>query len=277
MLVSMKSILDKAKKEGYGVAAPNVFSSETVKAVFEASSELKIPVILDCVESHGIETVGALTHFYANKYPEAVVALNLDHGETFEACMKAIRAGFTSVMVDKSTLPYEENVAQVKEIVRIAHISGVSVEAELGHVGKGFEYENTRDSGLTNPKEAVTFVKETGIDCLAVAVGTSHGTYKGVPHIDFELLENISKMVDVPLVLHGGSGTGDENLKKAVEMGIQKINLYTDLSNAGLQALREYLAEGDSHFMCQSGGVAAESYKQALKRYMYLFNDTGRV
>jgi fructose-bisphosphate aldolase class II len=220
-----------------------------------------------------------------------VAALNLDHGGSYEEIVAAIRAGFTSVMIDRSKLPYKQNVEEVKEIVKIAHHVGVSVEAELGHVGMGYEYESTRDSGLTKPEEAISYIEETGVDCLAVAVGTSHGTYSGEPHLEFELLEKLNSMIDIPLVLHGGSGTGDENLKKAVKIGIQKVNLFTDLSNAGLGVLKDYLMidrtkmEHDRELgefgnknanLIETFLKGTEGYKQALKHYMTLFESNGK-
>ncbi len=144
-------------------------------------------------------------------------------------------------MVDSSTLPFQENVLEVKEIVKIAYSVGVSVEAELGHVGVGNEYYKTRDSGLTNPKEAIEYAKQTNVDCLAVEVGTSHGTYKEEPRLDFELLQKLNSILDVPLVLHGGSGTGDDNLKRTIKTGIQKVNLFVDLNKQGMQHLNAYL------------------------------------
>ena len=149
------------------------------------------------------------------------VAINLDHGATYEDAIDAIAAGFTSIMVDRSSLPYEENVAQVKELVKVAHATGVSVEAELGHVGQGDNYAVDGKQALTDPAEAKKYIEETGIDMLAVAVGTAHGEYIGTPHIDFDRLAAIKEAVgqDFPLVLHGGSGSGDENLAKACTMG----------------------------------------------------------
>lgn len=294
MLVSMKTILDKAKEGGYGVAAPNAFNMETVRVCFEAARELKAPIIIDGAENHGIESIAALTKYYSGLFPDVEVALNLDHGSTFEAAIRAIRTGYTSVMVDRSQLPFEENVARTKEIVRIAHAIGVSVEAELGHVGQGSEYEQTRDAGLTKPEEAVEFVKQTGVDMLAVAIGTSHGTYKGTPHLDFDLLKELTESVDVPLVLHGGSGTGDDNLKKAVEMGIQKVNLFTDLSNAGLESTMDFIENGGAlnrtmvNFengkvekmkvtMLNAYMIGSEGYKKKLMYYMRLFGSEGKV
>lgn len=301
MLVSMRQMLDRAKAEKYAVAAPNTFNVETVEAAFQAASELKSPVIIDCAGVHGIELIAELTRFYDKRYPEVPVALNLDHGSTYEEAIRAIKAGFTSVMADRSTLPYEDNVAQVKEIVRAAHAVGVSVEAELGHVGMGFEYDKTRDGGLTDPDEAVRFVKETDIDCLAVAVGTSHGSYKGEPRIEFDRLAVMHRRIDIPLVLHGGSGTGDDNLRRAVETGIQKVNLFTDLSNRGIGFMRVYLTgerpdadveaapvdgdgpagefDGDNRTvnLCDAFAEGAKGYKEALKHYMVLFGSAGKA
>ena len=195
MIISMGEMLGKAKKEGYGVAAPNVFNRETIEASFLAAGKLKAPVILDVASVHGIYECADLARFYAARYPEVPVAVNLDHGGAFEDIIQAIHAGFSSVMIDRSTLLYEENVREVKEIVKVAHAVGVSVEAELGHVGQGDEYEETRDAGLTKLEEAQSYVEETGIDCLAVAVGTSHGVYKGTPHLEFELLSTLSKEI----------------------------------------------------------------------------------
>ena len=241
MLVSMDKILNKAKKEKYAVASANVFNDRSVKACFEAAESLNAPIIISATSYVPMEEIALLVDYYKDKYDNVSVSLNLDHGAGFNTTMRAIRYGFTSVMIDKSTLPFEENIKYVKEVVQAAHCVGVSVEAELGHVGKGFEYDKTRDSGLTRVDEALEYVKRTEVDALAVAVGTSHGVYKGEPKLDFSLLKQLSETVNIPLVLHGGSGTGDENLKKAVEYGIQKVNLSTDLSSAYIKSVSEYL------------------------------------
>lgn len=292
MLTDMGTILRQAKKEGYGVAAPNAWSLNTVKSIFEAASELKAPIIIDGAGIHQIEEVSDAVHFYEKKFPEVTAALNLDHGGPFEEIIQAIRCGYTSVMVDRSTLAFEENVKEVAEIVKIAHAVGVSVEAELGHVGQGFEYEQTRDSGLTRKEEAIDFVKQTNVDALAVSVGTSHGTYHGTPKLEFELLADLHQMVEVPLVLHGGSGTGDDNLKKAVQTGIQKVNLCTDLSNAGLETLKGYLQIDYDHMkkdgsLGEFGNKTANmfdlsnemriGYKEALKHYITLFGSVNKA
>lgn len=291
MIINMGTLLSKAKKEHYGVAAPNVWSFNTVKAAYEAARELRAPIVLDVAGLHKIEETCDAVRFYEKKFPEVTASLNLDHGGSYEEIIQAIRLGFSSVMVDRSELPFEENIKEVAEIVKIAHALGISVEAELGHVGQGYEYEQTRDSGLTNKNEAIEYVKRTGVDCLAVSVGTSHGTYTGTPNLDFELLGALDKIVDIPLVLHGGSGTGDDNLAKAVQTGIQKVNLCTDLSKAGLEKMKVYLGVdytnkeknrelgefgNPSANMWDCDIAAAEGYKEKVIHYMKLFGSAGK-
>lgn len=292
MMEPMHELLQEAKKGGYGIPAPNVYNRFTIEAALQAADELNAPVILGCPGVFGIEEVGELARYYERKYPRVPFAVNLDHGGPFDHLIRAIRAGFSSVMVDRSTLPYEQNVAESKEIVKIAHAVGVSVEAELGHVGQGVEYEVTRDAGLTHPEEAAEFVERTGVDCLAVAVGTSHGVYKGTPHLEFDLLSTLASDLEIPLVLHGGSGTGDENLQRAVKTGIQKVNLYTDLGEAWLQALKREIAihEGTAEEVTEDEFKNAKKkitqlmedsckngYQKKLMHYMELFGSAGRI
>ncbi|MFD1415358.1 class II fructose-bisphosphate aldolase [Oceanobacillus jeddahense] len=165
-----------SKQRNYGVAAPYIFNLETVPAAFKAARLLKSPIILDFVGIHSIEKVCEIARFYERKYLEVMVVLNLDHDKTYEQAIREICASYTSLMVDLSTLPFQENVLEVREIVKIAYSVGVSVEAELWPRGVGHEYSKTRDSGLTNPKKAIEYVKQTNVHCLAVAVGTCHGT-----------------------------------------------------------------------------------------------------
>lgn len=292
MLVRMDEILKKAKKGKYGVAAPNVYNDISVKACYEAADKLNSPIILDCAGLPFLEETADIVRFYERKYPHVVAALNLDHGGPFEEIVHAIKYGFTSVMIDRSTLEFDENVREVKEVVKIAHGADVSVEAELGHVGQGFEYEQTRDAGLTKKEDALRYIDLTGVDCLAVAVGTSHGTYKGTPHLEFELLSDLSKSIDIPLVLHGGSGTGDNNLQKAVQTGIQKVNLFTDLSSAALDAMIKYLdfdwddmkQEGSKgEFgnlkanLCDISIAAKDGFAELLEHYIKLFGSNGKA
>lgn len=293
MIVGIDTLLNRAKQGGYGVAAPDAYNSQSVEACFRAAVRLKAPLILSCLGTTNMEETAELTRFYARKCPEAVLALHLDHGGPFEEIMGALRCGYSSVMIDRSKLPYAENVREVREVVRIAHAMGVPVEAELGHVGTGTEYEETRDSGLTRKEEAARFVAETGVDALAVAVGTSHGVYKGTPRLEFALLRELSQLVPVPLVLHGGSGTGDENLKKCIACGIQKINLFTDMADPAGEAMVAYLRGEPSEDADIAAAVAryagkkknflmapivgGEVYQAKLEHYMQLFGSVGKA
>lgn len=292
MIIKMSDMLVKAKKEGYGVPAPNVFNFESIEACYMAALELRAPVILDVAGVHGIYECADIARFFEKKYPEVPVALNLDHGGPFDDIVNAIRAGFSSVMVDRSTSPLEENIAETKEIVKIAHACNVSVEAELGHVGQGYEYHNTRTSGLTRLDEAQRFVQETNVDCLAVSVGTSHGVYQGPCEIDFKLLKELDSMLELPLVLHGGSGSGDDNLEKCIEYGIQKVNLNTDLVYAGQDKMMEAFKNDfmmevptgvkEDEFISkrmnlqQLFKLGGKGYQEKLMYYMRLFKSENR-
>lgn len=275
MLVNMKEMLNTAKEEGYGVIATDAWNSTSLKAMVEIAEETKTPIILSLAEVH-------LPYFTAKEMVELAkvyskdtsvpMALHFDHGMTFDEIVKAIHAGFTSVMMDASSCDFEENVRRTKEIVKIAHAVNVSVEAEIGHVGGA---EGGGDDGLgsmlTDPAEAVRFVEETGVDCLAVSVGTAHGLYKGVPKLDFERLEEIAKAVSVPLVLHGGSGSGDENLRKAVELGISKINVFSDM----LKTIEVNTEKADGLFGLDREDIAKASVKECIQHYMKVFKSEG--
>lgn len=284
MLVSMKTILDKAKEGNYGVAAPNVAGSDTVIAVIEAAEELRSPIIIDFNEGRGRDgkqkPYCTFTNFGAFALPlvknaTVPIAVNLDHGGSFDITMQAMRAGFSSVMLDNSWAPFEENVKNVQEVVRVAHLLGVSVEAELGAIGRGLASE---EIPLTDVDEAVKFVELTDIDMLAVAVGSTHGIYKGTPKLEFERIKQIAAKVPVPLVLHGGSYTGEDNLAKAVKCGICKINLATDLFTSGLNAMKEYLAtETEWPTWNKANTLASEAYKKRLMEYMNRFDCVGKA
>lgn len=278
MLVTMKEILDHAKRGGYGVTAPNVQSEDTVRAVIEVAEKYNAPMIID-VNAFIHPDLPWFIHMIRGLASAASVpiAINLDHGRSYEDIMLGINSGFTSVMVDRSNLSYEENVAQTKEVVKMCKPLGISVEAELGHVGMGNNYEVDGVNNLTDPEEAAKFVEETGIDCLAVAIGTAHGRYKGTPHIDFERLEQIVQACgDTPLVLHGGSGTGDENLRKAVKTGIQKVNLATELIVAGKEELEEFIK--DPNFdKWQLIPTFKRGYMNRLGHYVELFDQAGKA
>ncbi len=276
MLIEMGSILRDATEKGYGVAAPNVFDGESVKACFEAALELRAPMVIDAGGNLDLEYIADVVRFYSDRFSEVPVALNLDHGSNLEIVVRAIRVGFTSVMIDCSTAPYEDNVRNTAEVVKIAHWVGVSVEAELGHVGQGANYEEARRVGLTRPEDVADFVKRTGVDCLAVAVGNAHGLYVGTPQLDFDRLAAIRKVTTIPLVFHGGSSTGDENLNNAIKQGISKVNLGTDLTLAAFNAVKSFVADKDKAFMSAIGKSGMAGFKAELIRYMKLFGEENR-
>ena len=238
MLVTMKEILDHAKKEGYGVTAPNVQSEDTVRAVLEVAEEYHAPMIVD-VNAFIHTDLPWFIHMIRDlaEKVSVPVAINLDHGKSYEDIMLAINSGFTSIMVDRSSLSYEENVEQTKEVVKMCRPLGISVEAELGHVGMGNNYAVDGVNNLTVPKEACG---------------------------------------ETPLVLHGGSGTGDENLRKAVRSGIQKVNLATELIVAGKEELEDFIK--DPNFdKWKLIPAFKKGYKDRLAHYVELFDQAGKA
>lgn len=253
MLVSMKDILVHASKNNYAVAAPNVGTELDARAAIEVAEEINSPIILD-VGFGANADINFYGHMLADlaRQSRVPVAINLDHGGSFEQCVAAVRAQFTSVMIDRSAESYEKNVADTAEVVKMAHAVGVSVEAELGHVGQGSNAEEDTKSHLTEPEEAKKFIEETGVDMLAVAIGTAHGAYpKGfVPKLDYERLDQIKAAVgqDFPLVLHGSSGAPDDALKHVCSHGINKVNIANDLCNAITANLNALQLEGQAAY-----------------------------
>lgn len=259
MLVTMKEILDRASKENYAVVAPNVFYELETTAVLELAEELNSPIILDVFPTFS-KSILELA-----KNCKVPVAINLDHGRSYEDIIKTMTRGVTSVMVDRSMKPFDENVNEVKEIVKIAHAIGISVEAELGHVGNGSEYDDENSLCLTDPKEAKRYVELTNVDALAVAIGTAHGKYVKEPHIHFDLLKQIKSEVDIPLVLHGGSDSGFDNIAEACKNGINKVNVNTALMNGAIDEIKitmETNRRSILFFDIKNG------YKKVLKKYM---------
>ena len=273
MMEPMHELLQEAKKGGYGIPAPNVYNRFTIEAALQAADELKAPVILGCPGVFGIEEVGELARYYERKYPRVPFAVNLDHGGPFDHLIRAIRAGFSSVMVDRSTLPYEQNVAESKEIVKIAHAVGVSVEAELGLVG-GSE-DGSCDHGIrcTDPDDAVVYARETGIDALAVAIGNAHGNYPVAPTLAFDVLEKIHEKVDIPLVLHGGSGITDKDFQRAISLGIRKVNIATASFNSLTAHVEKYMASTDKHNFFDLNEAMVQGTYENVKRHILVFNE----
>jgi len=280
----MRELLKEADKGGYAVGAFNANNMEIIQAIVETAEEEKSPVILQASQGAlkyaGIEYIVALVKLAAEKV-SVPVALHLDHGTSFEQIVQCVRHGFTSVMIDGSKLALEENIALVNKVIEVAKKgAGLSVEAELGKIG-GTEDDisvSEKDAFMTVPKEALHFVQSTDLDALAIAIGTAHGPYKGVPKLDFARLEEINKLVEVPLVLHGASGVPDEAVTKAVSMGICKINIDTELRQAFVGGVREVVAakpeEIDPRKLL---GPAKEAMKQVVKRKMHLFGCAGKA
>ena len=247
-LVPMADILNKANKEGYAVGGFNINNMEFLQGIIEGAEEANSPLILATSEGAiryiGMEYVLGMVEA-ATKNTDIPVALHLDHGSSFEKAMECIRRGYSSVMIDGSKYPFEENIAMTKKVVEAAHSVGVSVEAELGKLG-GSEDDHTveeKEATFTDPDEAVEFVERTGIDALAVAIGTAHGVYKGEPELDFERLEAINNKIDIPLVLHGASGVPDSDVRKAVSFGINKVNVNTAFQQAFTAKVKDLFAE----------------------------------
>lgn len=288
MLVTLSELLKDAKEGQYAVGAFNVPNLEAIRGVIQAAEELNSPVILQHAEVHenliGLEEIGPIMLQYA-RAAKVPVAVHLDHGATFEMCVKAIRMGFTSVMYDASSKEYEVNLAESKEIVKIAHAAGVSVEAELGHIftsavgggeGRGSDssedYENLEDV-YTDPDLAKEFVEETGVDCLAIGFGTVHGIYLKEPKLDLNRISQIKGKIDVPFVMHGGSGVSEENYRIAIKNGICKINYYTYMNKAAGKAVQEDVKDtsGDAVFFDELSLSATTAMKDNAKSAMKIF------
>lgn len=285
MLVTADALMKPAFAAGYAVGAFDVNNLELAAGVLDAAVEKRSPVIL-AIPEWGANAVLPMEALFAacarliQEYP-IPCALILDHGRSVEAVVRAIRAGATAVMLDASVKPYAENVALTRQAAEIAHWAGVSCEGEIGHVGQGAEYssiDEDRKRLFTQPEQAIDFVRATGVDSLAVAVGTAHGHYVGTPRLDFELLGTLREEVGIPMVLHGGSSSGDENLSRAASLGVAKVNIYTDMATAARGRLKAILAEDPRkvHF----GRVLVEAklaFKEVAAHYMDVFGSTGRA
>jgi fructose-bisphosphate aldolase class II len=300
MLAVGKELLLAARRGGYAVGAFNIQNLESLLAVVEAAVEERSPVIVavtpGAIKYAGLNHLAGLVKAAAESAP-VPMALHLDHGEDIETVRKCLEAGFTSVMIDGSHLPFEENVALTRKVVELAHLRGVSVEGELGKLA-GVE---EREAVLTDPDEAKEFVERTGVDALAVSIGTSHGAYKfkGEPRLDFERLRVIREKVDVPLVLHGASsvpqwiiekatkygaeltgakGIPEDHIRRAIEFGITKINIDTDMRLAFTATVREVLANQPKEFDPRKIlGPAKEAMKEVVKAKMRLFGSSGKA
>ncbi|MBO0991581.1 class II fructose-bisphosphate aldolase [Bacillus sp. SD088] len=247
-LVSMTDMLNKAKDEKYAVGQFNINNLEFTQAILQAAEEESSPVILGVSEGAarymgGFKFVVKMVECLMEEYEITVpVAIHLDHGSSFEACAKAIHAGFTSVMIDASHDPFEQNIETTSKVVELAHFHGVSVEAELGTVG-GQEDDVSGSIIYADAKECAELVERTGIDCLAPALGSVHGPYKGEPNLGFKEMEEIGELTGMPLVLHGGTGIPTKDIQRAISLGTAKINVNTENQISSAKAVREVLAE----------------------------------
>ena len=273
MLVTSKELFKKAQEGKFAIPAPNFIDLESLRWHVETAERHNLPLILALAEAHigeniTLEDAALVGKKYAEEAKVPVV-LHLDHGTTPEVIKKAIDLGFSSVMIDASQDTFEENVRKTKDIIDYAHPKGVVVEAEIGHVGAGENYENheTSDSQYTTVEEAKKFAEETGVDSLAISVGTAHGMYKGIPEINFDRLKEIAAAVDTPLVLHGGSSSGDENLNRCATNGITKINIFSDL----LVAAKEEIDNNKPETYLDVKALSKQGMQKCLEHYYAVF------
>lgn len=275
-LVKMKDLLKRAEEKNIGCGAFSVGNMEMVKGAIRAAEELETPIILQIAEvrlkNSPLHLMGPMMVQTA-KEAKVDVAVHLDHGLTFETVDKALELGFTSVMLDASTLPFEENIAKVKTVVEKAQKYGATVEAELGLVG-GSE-DGSCDHGIrcTDPDDAVVYARETGIDALAVAIGNAHGNYPVAPTLAFDVLEKIHEKVDIPLVLHGGSGITDKDFQRAISLGIRKVNIATASFNSLTAHVEKYMASTDKHNFFDLNEAMVQGTYENVKRHILVFNE----
>lgn len=274
-LVTMKNLLERAARENKGVGAFSVGNMEMVKGAIEAAEEMQTPIILQIAEvrlKHSPLALMGPMMVQAAKEAKVDVAVHLDHGLTMETVQKALDLGFTSVMFDSSTYPFEENIARTREVVKLAEKYGATVEAELGLVG-GSE-DGSCDHGIrcTDPEDAKIFCEETGIDALAVAIGNAHGNYPVAPKLAFDVLEQIHAKTAVPLVLHGGSGITDEDFQKAISLGIVKVNIATASFNQLTKRAEEYLqTEGKHNYFALNEAMVQGTFEN-VRHHIEVFN-----
>ena len=275
-LVKMKDLLKRAEEKNIGCGAFSVGNMEMVKGAIRAAEELNTPIILQIAEvrlkNSPLHLMGPMM-VQAAKEAKVDVAVHLDHGLTFETVDKALELGITSVMLDASTLPFEENIAKVKTVVEKARKYGATVEAELGLVG-GSE-DGSCDHGIrcTDPDDAVVYARETGIDALAVAIGNAHGNYPVAPTLAFDVLEKIHEKVDIPLVLHGGSGITDKDFQRAISLGIRKVNIATASFNSLTAHVEKYMASTDKHNFFDLNEAMVQGTYENVKRHILVFNE----
>lgn len=281
MLVNLNDILLDAQKNKYAVGLFNTIDSDAIEGAITAAEQLRSPIILGTAEvllCHGdLQLIGPAMINMA-KNASVPVAVHFDHGLTYEKCLEALEIGFTSVMYDCSTASYEENVKRVKEMADIAHSFGATIEGELGHVGdnvdsmEGNSVMDDPSKFYTNPQSACDFIEKTGVDALAIAIGTAHGTYICAPKLDIGRLCEIRNVTDTPLVLHGGSGLPENDLKNCITNGITKVNIFTDLYDGAKKAIKDCC--GNYHDIRAN---KVESIRKTVTDKILLFSSNGRA
>ena len=281
MLVNLKEILAIAEEKNIAIGMFNATGLDSLQAVIAAAEELNEPVIIAHAEVHNVYNDVSLVGpamVAAAKAAKVPVCVHLDHGTSLEMIYRALRIGFTSVMIDASALPYEENLALTKQVTEMAHAMGVSVEAELGRLvtGEAGSKEETdttlkAEDFYTDPKEAEEFCRATGVDALAIAFGTAHGFYNAQPKLDFDVVKNVAKATGLPLVMHGGSGVSEEGFKQAIAGGIRKINYYSYMSKAGYEAAKAEIEAGNSKYLHDVEFAAMQAMKEDVKNAIRVF------
>lgn len=278
MIVNLNDVLKKAQEGHYAVGLFNTTDTDMAEAVIAAAEEMNSPVVIGTAEIllpfGELKLIAPSLRALAERAKVPVV-LHYDHGLTFDRCIEALKLGFSSIMFDGSLGDSDKNIEETREIVKIAHSFGASVEGEIGHVGNAVDGDGVEDDMYTTPEEAVAFVKDTGVDALAVAIGTAHGVYKTKPKLDLERLKAIRNALDTPLVLHGGSGLSDDDFRNSIRDGIAKVNIFTDLCVAGVKAMEEGLKENKGYLEIRN--MKVEEIKKCVINKMKLFGSENKA
>lgn len=275
MLVNLNSVLKDAQKNSYAVGLFNATDTDMLQAIIEAAEELRSPVILGTAEvllPYADLELMAPAYINMAKNASVPVVVHFDHGLTYDRCIQALRLGFSSIMFDGSAKPYAENIKETRDMVKLAHSFGATIEGEIGHVGLAASDE---EDPYTTVKEATDYMEATGVDALAIAIGTAHGKYIKKPVLDIGRLREIRAAVDTPLVLHGGSGLSDDDFRNCVKNGISKVNIFTDILTAGEIALKETF-EYDINYL-EARNIKTAVIKEAVKNKMKLFGSQGKA
>ena len=277
MLVNLNDVLKKAQDGGYAVGLFNTTDTDMLQGVIEAAEELNSPVVIGTAEillPFGELQLIAPSIIAAAKRAKVPVVVHYDHGLTFDRCMEALKLGFSSIMFDGSAGDYSTNIANTREIVKIAHSFGASVEGEIGHVGNADVGDEDATDMYTTPDEAEAYINATGVDALAIAIGSAHGVYKKKPMLNLKRLAEIRDRIDTPLVLHGGSGLSDDDFRNTIKGGIAKVNIFTDLCLAGDRATADGRAQGLGYLETRNLKVAY--IKEEVKKKMILFGSVNK-